>query len=112
MRLADFILRDLEAILETWDAFAATQLPAAKHLDRRALRDHAREILQAVARDISQAQSREAQALKSKGQAPVVMNAPDTAAETHALLRPRAASKLTRWRPSTGRCGQAYCVYG
>jgi hypothetical protein len=51
MRLAEFILQDMEAILENWEAFAATQLPAARHLDRRALRDHAQEILQAVARE-------------------------------------------------------------
>jgi len=96
MRLADFILRDMEPILKAWDAFAAIQLPAAEHLDRRALRDHAREILQAVARDISRAQSREEQALKSKGQAPVAMSAPDTAAETHALLRAQSGFDINQ----------------
>src|SRR5687768_8426127 len=96
MRLAEFVLRDMEAILEAWDAFAASQLPAARHMDRRALRDHAREILQAVARDISRAQSREEQALKSKGLAPLVIAAPDTAAETHALLRAQSGFDINQ----------------
>lgn len=96
MRLAEFILRDMEAILETWDVFAATQLPAARYLDRRTLRDHAREILQAVARDIPQAQSREAQILKSEGLAPLVMDARDTAAETHALLRAQSGFDINQ----------------
>ena len=59
MRLADFILRDMDAILAAWGAFAATQLPAARQMDSPALRDHAREILQAVSKDISTPQSRE-----------------------------------------------------
>jgi hypothetical protein len=33
MRLADFIQRDLEAILIQWEAFAATLLPAAADMD-------------------------------------------------------------------------------
>ena len=32
MRLADFILSEMEAILVSWEAFAATQLPAAAHM--------------------------------------------------------------------------------
>jgi hypothetical protein len=30
MRLADFILRNMETILEEWEAFAATLLPAQR----------------------------------------------------------------------------------
>jgi signal transduction histidine kinase len=86
MRLADFILHDMEAILLQWDAFAATTEPA-KGMTKRALRDHAREILQAVAKDIDTAQSRQAQSEKSKGRAPHRFDAPETAAQTHATLR-------------------------
>jgi len=39
MRLADFILRDMKHILGEWEAFVATQLPAARNLDSLALRD-------------------------------------------------------------------------
>jgi hypothetical protein len=44
MRLADFILRDMEAILVAWEAFASVQLPAARHMKPLALRDHAARI--------------------------------------------------------------------
>ena len=41
MRLAEFILRHMEAILAEWEAFATTQLPAAGGMTSLALRDHA-----------------------------------------------------------------------
>jgi hypothetical protein len=41
MRLADFILRDMEDILANWEAFAATRLPAAASMASLELRDHA-----------------------------------------------------------------------
>ena len=112
MRLSDFILRDMEDILATWEAFAATQLPAARHLKSLELRDHAQQILEAVAHDIAQPQTREQQVQKSQGRAPLIPGAPETAAETHALLRARSgfnigqltaeyralrASVLSRW---------------
>jgi signal transduction histidine kinase len=87
MRLADFILNRMEAILVEWEAFAATLLPAATTMTPVALRDHAHAILEAVAKDLTTAQTREAQSEKSKGRAPVVPGAPQTAAQTHALLR-------------------------
>ena len=89
MRLADFILRDMERILVEWEAFAAS-LVRAKGMDSLALRDHAQQILQAVARDLRTEQTREAQSEKSKGRAPRAFGAPETAAETHATLRARA----------------------
>jgi hypothetical protein len=58
MRLADFILRDMEAILVAWEAFASVQLPAARHMKSLALRDHARQILEAVAKDLSDNETR------------------------------------------------------
>lgn len=87
MRLADFILRDMERIVAQWEAFARTQLPAAAKMEVLALRDHAEEILQAIAKDLGKPQTREEQAQKSKGLAPKIENAPETAAQTHALLR-------------------------
>lgn len=87
MRLAEFILRDMEAILQEWEAFAATQLPAASTMTPLALRDHAKQILAAIAKDLSTPQTKQAQADKSKGRAPDLAGAPETAAETHAVLR-------------------------
>ena len=96
MRLAEFILRDMEAILREWEAFAATQLPAATIMTPLALRDHAKQILAAVAKDLSTFQTRQAQADKSKGKAPELPGAPDTAAETHAVLRARSGFDINQ----------------
>jgi hypothetical protein len=70
MPLADFILRDMEDILAQWEAFAGTLLPAAANMRSLALRDHAQQILEAVAKDLSTSQSSEAQFEKSIGLAP------------------------------------------
>jgi signal transduction histidine kinase len=87
MRLAEFIQRDMETILREWEVFAGAQLPAAAGMTPEALRDHAEEILRAVAKDIMTAQSSEEQSKKSKGRALRTPGAPETAAETHAILR-------------------------
>ena len=87
MRLSEFILRNMEAILAEWEAFASTLHPAATRMTPLALRDHAQQILEAVAGDISTSQSEQEQADKSKGKAPKIEGAPHTAAETHAILR-------------------------
>ena len=96
MRLADFILRDMETILVQWETFAATLLPAAVDMKSLALRDHAQQILQAVAKDLSTAQTREAQAEKSMGRAPILIGAPETGAQTHALLRARGGFDINQ----------------
>jgi hypothetical protein len=70
LRLSEFILCDMEAIVAQWEAFAATQLPAATNMNSLALQDHAEEILSAVAIDLLSPQTEEAQAEKSKGRAP------------------------------------------
>lgn len=96
MRLADFILRDMEAILSRWETFAATLLPAAASMDRVALRDHGQHILEAIAGDLRTPQSREAQSEKSMGRAPRLLDAQQTAAETHALLRARSGFDINQ----------------
>ncbi|WP_175885558.1 HAMP domain-containing sensor histidine kinase [Burkholderia sp. BCC0044] len=96
MRLADFIVRNMEPILVQWEAFAATLLPAARHMNSLGLRDHAREILNAVAKDIATPQTREAQHEKSLGRAPEPVNAAETAAETHAVLRARRGFNINQ----------------
>ena len=96
MRLADFILQDMETILEQWEAFAATQLPAASGMTSLALRDDAKPILEAIAKDISSPETRDAQAEKSKGRAPKLTRAPETAAQTHAVLRARSGFDINQ----------------
>ena len=96
MRLADFILHNSEAILAEWEAFAATLLPAASGMTSLALRDHAKQILEAVAKDLSMTQTKEAQSEKSKGRATKLLGAPETAAETHAVLRARSGFDINQ----------------
>jgi signal transduction histidine kinase len=66
MRLAVFIMSNIEPILMEWESFARTISPAAK-MDALALRDHAQDILLATVRDMSSSQSGVQQAAKSKG---------------------------------------------
>jgi hypothetical protein len=87
MRLSEFIARDMDAILTEWDAFAKTLYPAAAQMTPPALRDHAKQILQAVVADLGTWQTTEEQSEKSMGRAPKVWNASQTAAQAHAVLR-------------------------
>ena len=66
MRLSDFILGNVEPILADWEAYARSLAPGAR-MDKRALRDHAENILRATARDMSCAQTVTEQSEKSKG---------------------------------------------
>ena len=90
MRLADFIDANIEAIVGSAEAFAATLLPAAGHLDREALRNHLPLILKAIALDLRAPQTAVEELEKSEGRAPHRPDAPETAAQTHALLRARS----------------------
>jgi len=89
MPLSNFILNEMESILTEWDSFASSLFPAKKQMTSLALRDHAREILHAIAKDISAPQTESARSEKSKGRAPVLFDALETAAQTHAVLRAR-----------------------
>jgi len=96
MRLAEFIRHNMQAILEQWEAFATTLVPTAADMTPLALLDHAPEILEAVAKDLDSKQTREEQADKSKGRAPKAPGAPETAAQTHAVLRARGGFDINQ----------------
>lgn len=66
IRLADFIRTELEPILQDWEAFAKTLLHA-RHMGKSGLRDHARDMLLAIADDLESQQSESEQTAKSKG---------------------------------------------
>jgi signal transduction histidine kinase len=66
MRLAEFILANMEPILAEWDAFARSLLPG-ESMTFVALRDDAGSILLATARDMQNRQSPQQQESKSKG---------------------------------------------
>ena len=90
MRLADFIISEVDSIVVEWEAFARTCLPAAHRMSELQLRDHARQILEAIAADLRSTQTRDEQTAKSKGLAPTALNASETAAQTHAVLRAKS----------------------
>jgi hypothetical protein len=69
-KLAQFLDANTDQILAEWEAFARTLLPSAASMDSLALRDHAKQILQAIAKDIVTAQSPREQADKSTADTP------------------------------------------
>jgi signal transduction histidine kinase len=87
VRLSDFIRSESERILLAWDAFAATVTHDGATMDQKALRDHAAQILEAIADDLDEPQSRSEQMAKSRGEGERDKAGPDTAAETHADTR-------------------------
>ncbi|MBA3695629.1 MAG: HAMP domain-containing histidine kinase [Methylotenera sp.] len=85
IRLGDFILQNMEPILEQWEEFATTINPPALTMSSESLRDHAELMLQTIALDLSTSQTEKEQADKSKDMAP---ESPEgTAAEDHAEAR-------------------------
>ena len=93
MRLARFIAENLEEILLEWEAFASSLLAPGQVMTSLALRDHASQILLAIAEDIESSQTDLEQAYKSKGFAPIA-GATRTAAMTHGALRHLAGFDL------------------
>ncbi len=85
MRLADFILDNIEPILQAWKDFAKTITPASIGMDAVALRDHAEQMLRTIAADLRTSQTRNEAIAKSHGEAPPADA--ETAAETHAVIR-------------------------
>lgn len=85
MRLADFILDNLEPILQSWEDFARSIPSAARSLDAKGLRDHAEQMLRVIAADLRTSQSVTEQIDKSVGKANRRLD--ETAAEIHAVLR-------------------------
>jgi signal transduction histidine kinase len=65
MRLADFIVSNIEPILMEWEVFARGITPGAK-MDALALRDHASEILVATVQDMKSSQSAAERSAKSR----------------------------------------------
>lgn len=84
MKLSQFISKHQEEILVEWEKFAKTMLPAAECMSHTELRDHARQILLAIAKDIDTEQTSMQQHRKSKGFAGADN---DSAASTHGTLR-------------------------
>ncbi len=96
MHLADFILAEMEPILAEWEAFARSLYPAKARMTPEGLRDHARDILEAIAADLRTHQTMEDRTLKSRGLLAVPEDDPETAAQTHAVLRARSGLDINQ----------------
>lgn len=95
MRLSKFIQDNVSQIVDEWEAFAQTLLPAAGPMSRTGLRDHAKDILEAIAKDLTSYQSSADQVEKSKGQDPAGRGG-QWAASIHGKLRHDAGFNLTQ----------------
>ena len=86
MRLSAFIEGQLDALVEEWERFARTILPAAESMSGLALRDHCRSMLSAIATDIESDESEFGGAATAKGLV-FVRRSPQTAAALHGAFR-------------------------
>lgn len=92
MRLSDFILKNLEPILQAWEAFARSVDTSMPAMDSQGLRNHAEFILRAVALDMRTSQTQQQQIDKSHGLEPVTEE--ESAAQSHAVTRLMAGFTL------------------
>ena len=112
MRLADFILRDMEGILVEWEAFAATLFPAAASMTPLALRDHAKQILEAVATDLSTPQTKQAQTENPWGEPRNCWTPRRLRHKRMPFCGREAISTSTSWPPNTAPCARVSFAYG
>ena len=86
MRMSEFLLENVEAILAEWEEFART-IPAKSERSKTDLLDHAKAMLVAIARDMETEQSATEQQDKSRGLRDRTALAPDSAAQSHGADR-------------------------
>src|SRR3954462_9282827 len=96
MRLSDFLRANSGQILAAWDEFAATVVHDGKTMDQKALRDHAGQILRAIADDLDAPQSAAQLIAKSRGEGGRDAGAGDTPAATQAPATRRPRRTPTR----------------
>jgi signal transduction histidine kinase len=85
-RLGSFIQQNIGPILSEWELFAKTRIPAAATMSVPELRDHAEEMLRAIADDIGRQQTEAQRDSKSRGLADAT-DAHLTAASAHGAIR-------------------------
>jgi PAS domain S-box-containing protein len=84
MKLSTFIRNNIEAILQEWEQFANSIQPTPGDMDKEALRDHAKLMLEDIADDLDKQDGKHEQAEKSKGHN---LDAATSAALDHGLER-------------------------
>jgi hypothetical protein len=86
MKISEFIIRNMEQILNEWDKFAKSLGAVTETMSSNDLRDHARQILEFVATDIETAATVEQADAKSQGIGTDTATG-DSASSTHGKLR-------------------------
>lgn len=95
LRLHDFVVANLEPILQEWEVFAR-RADLTGQMDPTALRDHAKEMLLAIVRDMDSGQTRAERSSKSMGDRDAVTSSESMgdASRAHALDRAASGFKL------------------
>ena len=86
MRLSEFLRQNTGAVLSEWENFART-LPSAATINLAALRDHAKEMLLAIAADLDQSQTPHEQFNKARGRSDAARGDAQTPAQSHGADR-------------------------
>ncbi len=71
MKLAQYIQSNMEQLLKDWEDAAQEIAPELKGKDSRALRDHARSMLEFISQDLATSRTKEESERKALGKAPV-----------------------------------------
>ncbi len=87
MSLANFIHNNSPAIIDEWENFARSLIPAFGSMTPLALRNHIQDILAFTVTDMRSAQTKGEQVDKSHGEGKQNIAREPSAAETHAVLR-------------------------
>ncbi len=95
MQFHTFIQDNLDVIVDEWEAFARTLLPAASSMTDLALRNHSREILITIVKDMQSSQTEIERSAKFK-QAELAAVATQSIAAAHGALRYAAGFDLTQ----------------
>ena len=86
MRLSQFILDNLEGILQEWENFARS-LTTGPAMSIEALRDDAERMLRFIAADMEMEQTRQQEVAKATGHGPVLPVGQSSAAQQHGIAR-------------------------
>ena len=85
MKLEDFIISEMEPILQAWEDFARSVVTPMPGMDVKGLRNHAEYILRTVSADMRTSQTEAEQIEKAHGHGPTLDD--DSPAQTHAITR-------------------------
>jgi PAS domain S-box-containing protein len=93
MKLSEFIRNNIDAILQDWEQFAGSIQPKAGDMNKEALLDHAKLMLEDIAAGLDLPEGQHEQAENAKGRSPTSVIT--SAAEKHGLARFASGFSIT-----------------